>query len=133
MKIMKTIKGKEARPLNKLTPMEYAEDFKLYLENCDIPDQRNLATYFSEFEHQEGGIREDTKKKTAVIVARRLMADFYVEMDNIMMEVQNEVIKELMNENEDGNEDPIMVYTWEAIQNYVQGATEDITRQWRKR
>lgn len=125
---MKKVQMNNSKPLNKLSPMEYAEDFKLYLENCDIPGQRNLATYFSEFEHQEGGIREDVKTKTSILVARRVMADFYVEMDNIRAEVQDWVIKMLMLDTEDGTE-----HTYEDIKDWVVTMTQAMHRGWDKR
>lgn len=124
--MLKTIKGKPERPLNKLTPMEYAEDFELYLQHCPETYQRNLRTYFDEFEHQEGSISEDTKKKTAIIVARRVMAKFYVEIDNLRASVQEDVIDILMNSVE--MFDPKVESTYERALEYSERATKAIQR-----
>lgn len=120
-------KSREPRPLNKLTPMEYADDFKLYLQNCLDPDQRNLKTYFSELEHQEGSIREDVKYKVASLVARRVMAQFYVEIDNIRSEVQEWVIEMLLKD-----EDNVW-YSYEDSMNWVAGVVGALKRGWDKR
>lgn len=63
------------KPLNELTAEEYFEDYMLYLsDKCEVPaEQRNLTTYFAEFEHQEGAIAVSVKDEVAILVANKLM------------------------------------------------------------
>jgi hypothetical protein len=84
----KTVPG-----LNELTAEEYYEDYKLYLEHCDMPDQRNLTTYFAEFEHQEGEISWVTKMETAALVARWVMEPLEVELISMVNTVYEWVLQ----------------------------------------
>jgi len=91
----KTVPG-----LNELTPVEYFEDYKLYLEHCDMPDQRNLPTYFAEFEHQEGAIHWVTKSQTAMLVSRWLMEPLEAELIKMVSTVYDWVLQNVQHQGE---------------------------------
>jgi len=68
------------RDLTRLSAADYYRDYRLYLEHCDIAEQRNLTTYFAEFEHQEGNLYVSTKNVVALIVVQDLLQPLRVKL-----------------------------------------------------
>ena len=119
------------RPLNELKPQDYLDDYKLYLSVEDMPaDQRNLTTYFAEFEHQEGEIKA---WKKGWVTAR--MASEYMNPLHAMVCEMEEAVKRHVREITKGECDvykgdrPIpKTMSHEEIQAWVEGYVEAIKR-----
>jgi hypothetical protein len=81
----------EERPLNRLTAAEYLDDYRMYLQNCDQPDQRNPQTYMKELEYQEGPISPYTKNRFFKLVHEYYMEDAVQLLDNLRQDISDTV------------------------------------------
>lgn len=114
------------RPLNKLSVQDYVDDYNLYLEHCDDPNQRNLHTYFLEFEHQEGEIAAWKKG----VVASRITSQLLEPLRKAQGEIEQQVfgwVKQCV-EHKGPYYEELMPMHHEGLQEYIQDYIEAIKR-----
>jgi len=119
------------KPLNQLNVSEYLEDYKLYLTADDMPaDQRNLTTYFAEFEHQEGEIATWKKRTVAHRMAAEYRKPFHEAMGEIETKVHAFILSVTRNECDTYKGDKPVPRSWshEEIQVWVEKFVDSMMR-----
>ena len=110
------------KPLNELTAEAYFEDYMLYL-SAEFAEQdanqRQLTTYFAEFEHQEGRIQDRVKAAVANMMVEEYMKPVQEAMKKMQDQLEGWV--DILVKHKGPDVEGEKPATHESIQEYVQG------------